>query len=181
MRIAGENTSNSWEFVQHPLKGGLLHQAEHRRWARTTGAMQVVCPLHRHWGGKAMPTSDRPVYQRQPARKSVDQAVSPLIAGMYVHVYTKLLLLWSKYCQHHENRIYVCSMGGCHRSYICARSESRSNAQRGSRSGGGASTFNVYSHLGQGAVEDPYSKDGPMIVAPRNFYGATDPINHSHR
>lgn len=60
-----------------------------------------------------------------------------------------------------------------------ARSEARSNAQRGSRSGGGASTFNVFSHLGQGAVESPFNQDSVATVAPRNFYGATDPINHS--
>eukprot|EP00904_Undaria_pinnatifida_P005946 jgi/Undpi1/2481/HiC_scaffold_13.g05860.m1 len=59
-------------------------------------------------------------------------------------------------------------------------SKPRSSEQRGSRSGGGASTFNVYSHLGQGAVTDPYSKDGPTIVAPRSFYRAIDPITHSH-
>lgn len=48
----------------------------------------------------------------------------------------------------------------------------RSNAHRGSRSGGGASSFNVYSHLGQGAMSDPYAKEGLAIVAPNNFYGA---------
>lgn len=41
-------------------------------------------------------------------------------------------------------------------------------------SGGGASTINVYSHMGQGAMADPYFKDGPGIVAPKNFYGAPD-------
>ncbi|CAM9528096.1 unnamed protein product [Ectocarpus sp. 13 AM-2016] len=55
----------------------------------------------------------------------------------------------------------------------------RSNdQQRGSRSGGGSSTFNVYSHLGQGDVDNPYEQHNLAVVAPRDFHGTTDPINH---
>lgn len=80
----------------------------------------------------------------------------------------------------HETQT-VCTHGGIAPVVLISSRRSPSNFDRGSRSGGGASTFNVYSHLGQGAAVDPYSQAGPSIVAPSNFYGGANPTIHSHR